>query len=152
MIGHAHSGVSVGDLEAALAFYEEGLGLTRLSRRRVEHPYITRIVNVPGTTAIDVVILALPDGTPAVELLRYQGCDIAPATAAPCDPGVGHLCLLVDDVHAARDRALAHGGSPRSEAPVRIENGPYEGGYGCYLEDPDHHVVELLQPPSGVAA
>lgn len=39
----------------------------------------------------------------------------------------------------------------RSDAPVRIEWGPYEGGHAARVRDPDGITIELIQlPPGGV--
>lgn len=147
--GLAHAGVTVRDLDRSLNFYVDGLGLACTSRRRVEDAYIRRIVQVPATTAIDVAMLAVPDGPVVIELLQYHGCERQPGVAQPCDPGSGHLCLFVTDAHAARERALAADGRPRSPQAVTIASGRYAGGVGCYLADPDGYTIELLQPPLG---
>lgn len=146
--GFAHAGVTVSDMERSLRFYGDGLGLVCMNRRRVTDAFIKRIVAVGELDAIEVAYLALPDGTVAVELLRYDGADACEGRARPCDPGSGHVCLLVGDAHAVWERALAAGGTARSEAPVRIADGPYAGGFSGYLADPDGYPVELLQPPS----
>ena len=148
--GLAHVGVAVHDLQRSLDFYVHGLGLACISRRPVDQEYIRTIVQVPGTKIIEVAMLSLPNGQVAVELLKYVGRESHPC-AAPSEPGTGHLCLFVDDIEFAWERALAAGGTPRSPRPVAIESGPYAGGFGCYLKDPDGYHVELLQPPSDLA-
>jgi lactoylglutathione lyase len=145
--GFAHAGVTVRDMERSLAFYVEGLGLECVSRRPVEAAYIRRIVDVLDATSIEVAMLAFPGGEIVVELLAYAGCEREDGSARPCDPGSGHFCLFVDDVHAVWRNALAAGGTPRSPEPIAIESGPYEGGFGCYLTDPDGYSIELLQAP-----
>lgn len=144
--GLAHAGVTVREMERSLAFYVEGLGLECVSRRAVDAAYIRRIVGVLDAASIEVAMLAFPGGEIVVELLAYAGCERADGAARPSDFGSGHLCLFVDDVHAVWRSALAAGGTPRSPQPIAIESGPYAGGFGCYLADPDGYSVELLQP------
>jgi catechol 2,3-dioxygenase-like lactoylglutathione lyase family enzyme len=143
-----HAGLSVSDMDRSLGFYEDGLGLRCVARRHVEEDYIRRIVQVPGTTGIEVAFLAAADGAPAVELLCYRGAPAAEVSPVPPSaPGTGHLCLLVTDAAVALERALGAGGTARTPRPVEIASGPYRGGWGCYLEDPDGYLVELLQAP-----
>lgn len=84
----AHVGVAVRDLEAALAFYRDVLGLTP----------------GPPETADGATIVSLPFGESAVELLTPAAGDgpIAKFLAAR-GPGIHHLCYRVPDL----DQALA---------------------------------------------
>jgi|GEM_PF-321454 len=142
----AHVGVSVSDMDRALRFYEHGLGLRCVARRVAPDAYLRRIVQVPGTTAVEVAMLATDDGRIGVELLRYLGPELPAKSGEPSNPGTGHLCLFSTDVNKVFERAMATGGRRRSPGPVRIESGPYKGGMGCYLEDPDGFPVEIVQP------
>lgn len=146
-LAFAHAGVSVSDLDRSLAFYVDGVGLRCVSRRLVEDDYVLTIVQVPGTRALEVAMLALPTGQVVLELLRYVGCEPGSWSGQPSDFGVGHVCLFVDDVDAARERALQAGGRARTPHPVEIKSGPYKGGVSCYLADPDGYTVELVERP-----
>jgi catechol 2,3-dioxygenase-like lactoylglutathione lyase family enzyme len=64
--------------------------------------------------------------------------------------GNAHLSLVTSDLHALFER-LEGRAELRSAAPVRIEWGPYEGGYAARIRDPDGITIELVQlPPGGV--
>jgi len=143
----AHTGVTVLDMERALNFYTQGLGLHCVNRRRVDSEFIKRVVEVPGVDSIEVAYLALPDGRVVLELLQYYGCERQRVAQRPCDPGCAHLCLLVDDIGKLWVQALSSGGTARSHGPVKITNGPYADGYSGYLADSDGHFIELLEPP-----
>ena len=98
----AHVGIAVPDLDAALAFYRDVLGLT---------PH-------PPEQADGATIVSLPFGDSEVELL-------APLTAdAPIarflerrGPGIHHLCYRVPDLDAALTACRAAGYRLIDEVP-----------------------------------
>jgi methylmalonyl-CoA/ethylmalonyl-CoA epimerase len=82
----AHVGIAVVDLEAALAFYRDVLGLE-------PHPPET----VDGAT-----IVSLPFGDSEVELLTPRESDSPIARfLARRGPGIHHICYRVPDLDAA---------------------------------------------------
>ena len=62
--------------------------------------------------------------------------------------GNGHLCLVTEDIHLdfERLRGIAEFRDPE---PTQIPWGPYQGGWACYLRDPDGISIEILQAPPG---
>ncbi|MGB9777559.1 MAG: methylmalonyl-CoA epimerase [Anaerolineae bacterium] len=99
-----HIAIAVRDLEAALAFYRDALGLEVTQRREVPEE--------------GVEIAFLPAGEGEIELLR------------PLDPeggvarflekrgeGLHHICLRVDDIAAAMERLRAAGAILLSQEP-----------------------------------
>ncbi|HLG06545.1 MAG TPA: methylmalonyl-CoA epimerase, partial [Gemmatimonadales bacterium] len=82
----AHVGVAVADLDAALAFYRDVLGIGPRSRETAD-----------GTT-----IVSLPFGECDVELLTPQQAEGPVAKfLARRGPGIHHLCYRVPDLEAA---------------------------------------------------
>ena len=100
----AHVGIAVSDLQAALGFYRDVLG----------------IVPHPPETADGATIVALPFGEAEVELL-------APLTAdspvgkflAKRGPGIHHICYRVPDLDAALEACRAAGYRLVDEIPRR---------------------------------
>ena len=98
----AHVGIAVADLESALAFYRDVLGL---------EPH-------QPETADGAVIVALPFGDAEVELL-------APVTAdspickflARRGPGIHHICYRVPDLDAALEACRKAGYRLVDEVP-----------------------------------
>jgi methylmalonyl-CoA/ethylmalonyl-CoA epimerase len=90
----AHIGVAVPDLDAALAFYRDVLGLT---------PGAPEVVD--GAT-----IVALPFGDSQIELLCPLSTD-GPVGKflARRGPGIHHICLRVPDLDAALARCQTLG-------------------------------------------
>lgn len=90
----AHIGVAVTDLEAALGFYREVLGL---APRAIEHADGARIASLPfGETEIELLTPETEAG-PIARFLAKRG------------PGIHHICLRVPDLDEALRRCQAHG-------------------------------------------
>jgi len=98
----AHVGIAVPDLDAALAFYRDVLGLT-------PHPP----EQVDGAT-----ILSLPFGESEVELLAPLTADGPIARFLERrGPGIHHLCYRVPDLDAALTACRAAGYRLIDEVP-----------------------------------
>lgn len=144
MIGPVHHvGVTVTDLDRAVAFWARLVGATPRDRRVLEGPQLATMVGYPGIR-IEVCWLDLPGGT-ALELLRYLDRDDAPNDPGTAHPGNVHVCLHVDDMGAAHAHAVACGARPVSERPIDVTAGPRAGARLAYLRDPDGVTIELVQ-------
>jgi methylmalonyl-CoA/ethylmalonyl-CoA epimerase len=98
----AHIGVAVPDLEVALAFYRDVLGL-------VPHP---------PETADGATIVSLPFGDADVELLTPHDAQSPLARFLERrGPGIHHICYRVPDLDAALDRCRAAGYRLIDEVP-----------------------------------
>ena len=111
-------------------------------------PYLHEALDLPFSE-LRYVLLGIP-GAPGnqVELLEYRGLERMPASARPCDPGSGHVCLQVRDAAAAFARMEALGYRARSAGVVDIDSGVNAGGRLAYVADPDGFWVELLERPA----
>lgn len=90
----AHIGIAVPDLDAALAFYREVLGLEP----------------GPPETADGATVVGLDFGASAVELLAPRDPDSPIARfLARRGPGIHHVCYRVADLDAALDACRAAG-------------------------------------------
>jgi methylmalonyl-CoA/ethylmalonyl-CoA epimerase len=104
----AHVGIAVPDLEAALAFYRDVLGLA------------------PGApeTVDGAAIVALPLGPSQVELLSPLTTDGPVAKfLAQRGPGIHHVCYRVPDLDAALAACRRHGYRLVDETPRRGHGG-----------------------------
>jgi methylmalonyl-CoA/ethylmalonyl-CoA epimerase len=98
----AHIGIAVENLDEALQFYRDVLGVT---------PHPTGMAD--GAT-----IASLPFGGPEVELLEPRQADSPVARfIARRGPGIHHVCYRVPDLDAALERARASGYRLVDEAP-----------------------------------
>ena len=138
--------MSVADLDRALAFWSDFLGVEPRWRTVLDRPYLGRHVGYPGV-AIDAAFVDLPDGI-VLELLAYRVEGKHANSDATANPGNVHLCLAVDDARAAWARAVAAGAQPVvPEGPVEVDGGPNEGARAAYLRIHDGISLELFQPP-----
>ena len=99
-----HIAIAVRDLDAALDFYRDALGLELAERRQVPEE--------------GVEIAFLPAGEGEIELLRPL--DEAGGVARFLEKrgeGLHHVCLAVDDVEAAMERLQAAGAQLLSDEP-----------------------------------
>lgn len=144
--GFFHGGVTVSDMDRALVFYRDGLGLEQEFDRILDAPYLKAVLGLTFDL-IRAVYLRVPGGG-FIELLEYRGIERISAASRPCDYGAGHLCLYVDDVDAMHARLVGLGFAGRSADTVEITSGPNRGARSVYMADPDGYAVELFQKPS----
>lgn len=142
--GLFHVGVTVADLDRALAFYRDLLGFELVAERLYTEPYIMEITAAPAR-AIRIGILAIPGSEVRVELLEYRGLERHSGSARPYDYGTGHFCLYVNNIDALYERLHEAGVRGRSDGPVRITVGINEGSRAMYLTDPDGYNIEIFE-------
>jgi catechol 2,3-dioxygenase-like lactoylglutathione lyase family enzyme len=141
-----HIGVSVADLDAALAFWEQFLGVPARWRTILDRPYLGEVVGMRGVS-IEAAFIDLPGGA-ILELLDYQTPGKVANSDATPNPGNVHFCLAVEDAPLAWRRAVACGAKPVSPSgPIEIDGGPNIGARGAYLRVHDGVTLELFQPP-----
>ena len=98
--GPRHAGITVSNLDRALTFYVDTLGLELLWRREYSEPEIRDIVGVPEASSFDIAMIQVPGGEFQVELLEYRGCERRSGATSPADYGTGHICFFVDGIDA----------------------------------------------------
>jgi catechol 2,3-dioxygenase-like lactoylglutathione lyase family enzyme len=139
-----HVGVVVEDLAAAIEFFVE-LGFELEGEMSMDNRAVDRILGLEDVRT-DVAYLRVPDGSGALELIKFQsppaasGDPQAPANA----PGLRHLAFAVGDIHAVvaglRDRGV--------ELVGELVN--YEDSYWlCYVRGPEGIIVELAEKIGG---
>lgn len=140
-----HVGLTVSSLERALAFYRDALGLDVVLEQEKEGGYLAAVTGYAGAH-VKMAQLETRDGG-RIELFEYVRPRGSGRPLEPCDVGITHVCLLVDDIEAARRRLVDAGAEPFSD-PVQLDTGANAGGSDLYVRDPDGIVLELFQPPS----
>jgi lactoylglutathione lyase len=124
---YLHTMVRVRDLDAALDFYCDKLGLTEVSRFENEGGRFTLVF----LCAPDDVDLARERRAPLVEITyNWDAEDYGGGR------NFGHLAYAVDDIYAACQRLMDGG--------VTI-NRPPRDGHMAFVRSPDGISIELLQ-------
>lgn len=123
--GFAFTKLIVSDLQGLERFYSEGLGCRVVTRIAVDHAEwpldetILTLGTTPGTT---------------LNLVCYRD---RPAPAA----GEAVIGLAVNDIQSVVDQALAAGAS----LYLAVQNLPDHGVKLAYIQDPEGHLIELLE-------
>lgn len=145
--GVHHVGVTVADLDAAIAFWERLLERPTRFRGVLERPYLGESVGYPGVS-IEAAFFDLPGGV-ALELLDYRLEGREPTPDETKHPGNVHLCLDVTDADDVWHRAVELGARPvRAAGPVEVDAGPNRGARVAYLRVHDGISVEVFQRPA----
>jgi lactoylglutathione lyase len=118
-------GINVGDLDRSTDFYTRGLGLQEKAKYDLGHMH--------------EVLVGDDDGSVSILLIKHTSRSEAPDIAT----GYEKIVLLVDDVAAAHERALAEGGTTEME-PKRLDA---MGITVAMVLDPDGYKVELVETP-----
>ncbi len=143
-----HAGMTVSDLDRALGFWRDALGMEMVVAQESRGGYFEAIVGEH-----DVVVrtchLAFGGQGARVELFQFLSPAGGHHRSRTADVGFAHVCVAVesglDDLVA---RLLAAGGTTDTPEPVAIDRGANTGGRALYMRDPDGHVLELFEPPA----
>ncbi|HKB10507.1 MAG TPA: methylmalonyl-CoA epimerase [Vicinamibacterales bacterium] len=99
-----HIGIAVKDLSAALAFYRDALGLDIEGSEDVESQKVRAHFAPVGEARLELLEATAPE-SPIARYIDKRG------------PGLHHITLRVDDIHAALAQLKARGVRLIDEAP-----------------------------------
>lgn len=125
-----HVGVAVADVDEALAFYREALGLEVTGVETVASQQVRARFVAAGGAALEL-LEATADTSPIARFVARRG------------PGLHHVTLRVDDLAAALARLRAHGARLIDETP----RAGAEGALVAFVHPSSAHgvLVELKQ-------
>ena len=141
-------GITVGDMERALAFYTGVLPFEVVSKVEVQGDAYERLLGVFGMRAR---IVRLRLGEEEIELIDYlapEGRPV-PADSRSNDEWFQHIAIIVSDMDAAYARLRQHNVQHASSGPQTLpEWNPNAGGIKAfYFKDPDGNHLEVLEFP-----
>jgi methylmalonyl-CoA/ethylmalonyl-CoA epimerase len=144
--GIDHAGIAVANLEAALHFYGDLLGLRVTDQGEDGGPELDAVTGLSGVR-IRYAELDLGAGhlLEVIEAISPTGTHME---QRPLGPGATHLALRVDDVDAVCARLAAAGVTVPGHPTTITAAGPWNGARCVYVEDPDGRTVELVQRPA----
>ena len=108
-----HIGIAVQDLGAALAFYRDALGLEVEPPEDVAEQKVRAHFIAVGEASLELLEATAPD-SPIARYVEKRG------------PGIHHITLRVDDIHAALARLKARG-------VKLIDQTPRQGAEGALI-------------------
>ena len=130
-----HTGQVVTDLERSKQFYQEVFGFKFWYEITPPDRLTAKLNGLTPPLGVTASYLTL-DGF-VLELMHYS----APGAAAPFrsrtmnEPGLTHLSISVDDVHATAELAKTYGGEIIEDSDL---------GVALFIRDPDGQLLELL--------
>ena len=126
--------LGVDDLQRALAFYRDGLGLatTGIVGEQFEHGAVVFFDLQAGLK------LAL---WPRADIAHDTG--LAPGARSPTEFTLGHNVASADEVDAVLEQAGRAGATL-----VKPGQATFWGGYAGYFQDPDGHLWEVAWNPA----
>jgi glyoxylase I family protein len=139
-----HTGITVSNLERALAFWRDVLGF-ELSHTAHQTGEMAREITGVAGAEIKLAVVKAPGGH-KVELLEYLG----PAdrkrhvNPRPCDVGSVHVAFIIEDLDAILSAINASGWKAAGK-PQTLQSGPNAGKRVVYVRDPDGTTIELMQ-------
>ncbi|HEX2219439.1 MAG TPA: VOC family protein [Gemmatimonadales bacterium] len=126
--------LGVDDLERALAFYRDGLGLSTRGIVGTEFEH-GAVVFFELQSGLQLALWA------RASLAHDTG--LAQSPRSPTEFTIGHNVRSPDEVDAVMDRAKRAGG-----AIVKPAGKTFWGGYAGYFQDPDGHLWEVAWNPA----
>lgn len=141
-------GLTVSDLDRAVAFYTRVLGFERVGETEAWGEEVERLQGVFG---LRVRIARLRLGAETLELTEYltpRGRPV-PADSRSHDRWFQHVAIIVSDMDRAYAWLRHHRVEHASPAPQRLPDwNPSAGGIRAfYFKDPDGHPLEVLEFP-----
>lgn len=143
-----HFSFTVSDIDRTIEWYTKVLGLELVHRQRQENAYTQVLVGIPGAV-LEVAQLKVPGldsrySTHMLEMVQYVVGAGGTRDLPTNQVGVAHLAFVVTDIHERHKRMVADGVVFKNP-PVEITAGANQGGFACYLVDPDGITLEFLQ-------
>jgi catechol 2,3-dioxygenase-like lactoylglutathione lyase family enzyme len=145
-----HTGITVSNLERAVAFWRDVLGFEPSHTAHQTGEMAREITGVAGAE-IKLAVVKVPGGH-KVELLEYLG----PAdrkrhvNLRPCDVGSVHVAFIIEDLDAILTAINASGWKAAGK-PQTLQSGPNAGKRVVYVRDPDGTTIEFMQTPEDMS-
>jgi len=143
-------GMTVSDLDRAVAFYTRVLPFVKVSETELEG---SELETLEGVVGAHVRVARLRLGHETLELTEYlapRGRPI-PTDSRSNDLWFQHVALIVSDMDRAYALLRTHHVEHASSAPQRLPdwNPKAAGIRAFYFKDPDGHPLEILEFPPG---
>ena len=142
-----HVGITVKDMDTAVEFYRDTLGLTYKGEVILEGPAAEKLFNIPGVKAIVTYLTGNQTLIcPPVELIQFLKPSIDREEGSLFRTSISEICFETEDVWMEYDRLRKRGVeflSPPQEFDLT------KAGFGksiaVYFRDQDGLIMELME-------
>ena len=154
MRGHDHTGITVPDMDQAVAFFTDILGCQKAMSfgpfADDKGTFMTDLLGVDSKAVIENITLMRCGFGSNVELFKYTAPDQKALNQKNSDIGAFHIAFYVDDIKAAK-AFLDEKGVPTRLGPLPVEQGPAAGQAILYFQSPWGLQLEAITYPNGMA-
>lgn len=154
MRGHDHTGVTVADMDQAVAFFTDILGCQKAMSfgpfADDKGTFMTDLLGVDSKAVIENITLMRCGFGSNVELFKYTAPDQKNLNQKNSDIGAFHIAFYVDDIKAAK-AFLDEKGVATRLGPLPVEQGPAAGQAILYFQAPWGLQFEAITYPNGMA-
>lgn len=142
-------GITVNDLDRAIAFYTKALSFTKISDVEVQGQEYDQLLNLVG---VRLRLVRMQLGEEKIELiqhLNHQGKPI-PIDSQSNDLWFQHIAIAVADMDQAYQKLQKFNITPVSTSPQKLPDyiAAAAGIEAFYFRDPDGNTLELIHFPS----
>ncbi len=152
--GIDHIGVTVPDIEQAVAFFHDVIGCQEAFRfgpfMDDKGTFMQDLVNVNPRAVIKQIVMMRCGQGSNIELFQYSAPEQRTEEPKNSDHGGHHIAFYVKDIKAAVDKARANG-LKTFMGPFPIKEGPAAGQSITYVLAPWGMQLELISYPKGMA-
>jgi len=143
-------GMTVSDMDRALAFYTGALRFEKISDREFSGRPYELLSGIFGARSRLTRLRLRSEEIELTEFLAPQGRPIPRGTRAN-DRIFQHIAIVVSDIDKAYGDLRTHGIEHASTGPQRLPDwNPNAGGIRAfYFRDPDRHFLEIISFPAG---
>lgn len=145
LVHYHHAGLTVADLSTSLDLFCGKLGLEPAGEGSESLPYLAS-AGGPADREGKWATLHIPGTRTFLELVQWQSPTLPPLDMATCNPGSGHLCFRVRDIHEAYAE-FSRRGIRFVGPPAAVTAGVNRGAYAIYFFTTDGFRCEIFQPP-----
>jgi len=142
-------GMVVSDIDAAVAFYTQGIGFKQLEGFQV-NAELAKAAGLTDNKALDVRVLVLGDDKAATKLKLMQIAETSPRSGDTdfihSHTGLRYLTIIVADTSVLLRRLKQFGVEPLAQSPVTLPEKLVPGMSLTCVKDPDGNIVELIGP------
>jgi len=154
MRGHDHTGVTVPDMDQAVAFFTDILGCQKAMSfgpfADDKGTFMTDLLGVDSKAVIENITLMRCGFGSNIELFKYTAPDQKALNQKNSDIGAFHIAFYVDDIKAVK-AFLDEKGVATRMGPLPVEQGPAAGQAILYFQAPWGLQLEAISYPNGMA-